>query len=348
MHDSFTATILSYWSKLCNSFAPSKIERSNANRKTAIIAQVFEGTQAHYAGLERGDIVCLAGTQGEEELPYDLFLEMAKSPDRPLVFDIRRITTAAAQKDVNRSAEAYNRKQAMIAAAETRERAAKAREKPVKKFPPKPTAIVDINSEIPNVPQSEEARRAVEAAKNSENKLAAELGYNPYETNKTSAGQARNATVTSKHGSVDARAPSSIPAVAPPKSVATATSELKETIPSVDIHFQHAYEETINSNDHAVVVKSFGVMRKLLINATTKGQNINDEESAAKFRKVRLSNATIREVICDVHGALDIMMSCGFQLVEEGGESYLIFPANYKGPAWLARALDQMQNYESL
>lgn len=273
-----------------------------------------------------------------------MFIEMAKNPARPLVFDVRRITTSATQNDVNRSAEAYNRKQAMIAAAEAREKAAKTRERPVKKVAPKSKVIVDVNSEIPNVPQSEEARRAVEAAKTEENKLAAQLGYNPYETNKSTAGQARNATITTKHGSVDAGAQSTIPTVACPKSPVSAT--LNENIPLVDVNFQNAYEEIISSNEQTIVVKSFGIMHKLLVNATTKGQIMDDEDSAAKFRKVRLSNVKIREAICDVHGALGIMMSCGFQLVEEGGESYLIFPANYAGPTWLARALDRMQNYQ--
>jgi hypothetical protein len=132
---------------------------------------------------------------------YDMFIELAASNQRPLVFDIRRIETKSTGTTVpNTSAEAFARKQAVIAAAEAREKAAKKLEKPVAKraAAKKDDGLVDLNADVPNVPQSEEARRAVEAAKRGESTLAAQLGYNPYETNKSTAGQARNATVATE------------------------------------------------------------------------------------------------------------------------------------------------------
>jgi len=336
-----------------------KIERSNANRKTAIVSEVFEGTQASVAGLERGDILCLEGTDGEEEMTYDMFLDMAKNPHRPLVFDVRRITTKTTismpeQKGWRggggASAEAYSRKQAMVAAAEAREKVAKKRERGMTKkkaTTKEQQTVVDLNSEISNLPQSEEARRAISDAKKSENNWASQLGYNPYETNKSSSGQARNATMTAQHGSVNSGAEAQfIPSIASPRDIVAENTETRPTKSKVPIswEFKQAYEETITGNAQEAVVNSFGIMRKLLVNATTKGQNGNNADSA-KFRKVRLTNAKIRQAISEVHGALDIMLSCGFQLVEEGQETYLMFPADFKGAPWLANALNMMQQY---
>jgi hypothetical protein len=320
-----------------------QIEKRPNGAGTAIIAMVVEGSQADRAGLKRGDMVCLAGTNGEEEIMYNMFIDMAASNQRPLVFDIRRIETKSSGTIKNSSAEAFNRKQAVIAAAEAREKAAKRLEKPVKRAIKK-VDVIDLNADISNVPQSEEVRRAVEAAKRGESDLAAELGYNPYETNKSTAGQARNATVATKHGSVDAGGGAStpIPNVAAPKEAMLVADE----VPPVSPRFQQAFEECVTTSEHSVVVSSFGILRKLLANATTKGQVAGADSD--KFRKVRLSNAKIRAAITDVHGALDIMMACGFLLLaEDDGESYLAYPPGNKGPAWLSRALQQLQQYES-
>lgn len=324
-----------------------KIEKRPNSAGTAIVAMVVPGSQADRAGLQRGDILCFSGSNGDEEIMYDMFIELAASNQRPLVFDIRRIETKSTGTTVpNTSAEAFARKQAVIAAAEAREKAAKKLEKPVAKraAAKKDDGLVDLNADVPNVPQSEEARRAVEAAKRGESTLAAQLGYNPYETNKSTAGQARNATVATKHGAVDAGVSSvQIPVLPPPRDATIGIAE-QEHGPAESIQFQQAFEECVTSNDHSVVVSSFCILRKLILNATTKGQGEGEESS--KFRKVRLSNAKIRAAITDVHGALDIMMACGFSLADEDGESYLVYPPADTGPVWLSRAMHQMHQYE--
>jgi flagellar basal body rod protein FlgC len=283
---------------------------------------------------------------------YDVFIDLAKSPQRPLTFDIRRIETKTAPTTTSQSsADAYTRKQAMIAAAEAREKAAKARGKPVRKVANTKTAPpVDLNADIPDAPQSDAARLAVEAAKRGESHLAAQLGYNPYETNKATAGQARNATVTSQHGAVGsgAAAPTPLPSVTPPREATTAAKDddsAMDNVPPVGDGFQLAFEEVITTNDHDNVVSSFGILRILIANATTKGQQ--EGEEATKFRRVRLSNAKIQAAITNMHGAVELMMSVGFELAEEEGESYLVYPPGDKGPAWLPRALQQMQQYET-
>ena len=70
-----------------------KVEKRQG-AKTAIVSQVLPETQAAAAQLRRGDVICVADTQGEAEMLYDDFLKMAASDVRPLVFDIRRIDGA--------------------------------------------------------------------------------------------------------------------------------------------------------------------------------------------------------------------------------------------------------------
>merc|ERR1712070_85018 len=201
--------------------------------------------------------------------------------------------------------------------------------------------------------------------KRSEAKTAAELGYNPYEANYVTAGQARTATVATTHGNIQAQPrdsgsggraqsqPSSttIPVVRPPadptsQSSATASKlvPMANTAPPPDGSFLFAYETAVTMNEHEKVVASFSILRKLLVNATTKGQQPG--EDSAKFRRVRLANAKIKAAIVDTEGAIDIMLSAGFHLAEEDGESVLVFPMGDNGPDWLPTALERMEKYE--
>ena len=60
------------------------MEKRPNSAGTAIVATVIEGSQAEAAGIQRGDALCYAGSNGQEEIMYDLFLELAKSNQRPL------------------------------------------------------------------------------------------------------------------------------------------------------------------------------------------------------------------------------------------------------------------------
>lgn len=359
-----------------------KVEKRPGS-STAIVAMVVPDSQAAKAGLQRGDTLCFQGSNGTEEILYDMFLELARSNQRPLCFEVRRVQSKAAAtnktgSDASRSAEAYARKQAMIAAAEKRERAHKAREKPMakggsnlnKKKEEAARNANNNNDEATAVPQTEEARQAALAAKNQEAKLAAQLGYNPYETNRVTAGQARTATVAATHGEIESDSnkttttttkTSTTTAQAAPGTVRppvdpTTSGEDAESVAVLEAsrrapppEFDHAFETTVTSSaDHAAVVSSFIILRKLIVNATTKGQNTTgDNNDAEKFRKVRLSNPKIKAAIVDLEGALDIMMSVGFELTEmEDGESYLVYPPHIVGQEWLPTALDKLEQYE--
>lgn len=333
---------------------------------TAIVSMVVPDSQAKRAGLQRGDILCFAGTEGREEIQYQEFLTLAQSNQRPLCLEVRRIPIKTTNSSTlnsataSTSADAFARKQAVIAAAEAREKAAQRWSKPVARKTAS-TLLAEAGQspspadEYDDTPKSEAARQAAEAAKKKEAEYAAQLGYNPYEASKATAGQARNATVASKHGSLDSNSTSATqgnapPEVRPPRNPTTAA---EDDPPQASSHsasslppspaFEHAYETMITSNAHETAVSSMSILQKLVSNATTKGQAPG--EAAAKFRRVRLANPKISQAIVETEGALDLLMSTGFELKEEEGESVLVFPADTAGPEWLPSALAMMQQY---
>lgn len=327
-----------------------RVEKRPNSEGTAIVNEVIPGSQAEAAGLKRGDILCFGGSNGQEEMHYDMFLELARSDQRPLEFEIRRITVKT-EKPVEptakaKSAEVDHRRQAVIAAAEAREKAHKAKSKPIKLVTKTTLARQQQEQEqqsatlVDDTPKSEQAKRAAEAAKQGEAALAQQLGYNPYEPARSTAGQARNATVTAQHGSLSAPAPS-IPAVAPPTvPVESVIDEEDDSLLDVPSEFQEALTTMVSASPPDLVQSTCGIIKKLVLNAITKGQTPN--EDASKFRKVRLANPKIKATLVDVPGALEVMLSTGFVLEEHDGESVLVFPPDCVGPDWLPSAMKQL------
>ncbi|GKY97424.1 hypothetical protein MPSEU_000700900 [Mayamaea pseudoterrestris] len=326
------------------------IEKRSNSQKTAIISMVVPDSQAAKAGLERGDILCYAGSNGEEEIMYDVFVELAKSTQRPICFEVRRVpTVSTAGNDTNSkgSAEAFARKQAVVAAAEAREKALKNKQKPIRRGYSQEERVRQEEARrqqeaaLPDdAPKTEESRLALEAAKKAEAETAERLGYNPYETNRVTAGQARN-VVVGAIGSSDASdgkagAPS-LPSSQTPKNVLQAAHDDEGL-------YEEAFEKLVTLNDHASVVAAINILRTLIINATTKGQG-EDEEASIKFRRVRLANPKIKESIVDLDGALNILLSTGFDLIEKDGESVMMYPRTSHVPDWLPMALKQMEQY---
>jgi len=334
-----------------------RVEKRSNSEKTAIVHEVVPGGQAEKAGMIRGDILCFAGSNGQDEIMYDMFLDMAKSNQRPIELEVRRISTSLDKKKaptstvVGKSADAEARRKAVIAAAEAREKAHKIKSKPMKQVTKSTLAKqqqleqqqqeqeqLDPSSQEP---KSEASRLAAEAAKHNEAQVAAQLGYNPYETSRATAGQARNATTAVQHGSITADSAGdhlpegNLPSVAPPPNAMTAEDD--ELLP---LEFQQARATMISSTPKDPLTSSLNIIKKLVTNATTKGQNPG--EDSAKFRKVRLANPKIKAAIVDVEGAVEIMLACGFILEEQEGESVLVYPADTPGPDWLPMALKQL------
>jgi hypothetical protein len=185
--------------------------------------------------------------------------------------------------------------------------------------------------------------------------LTAQLGYNPYETAKSTAGQARNATTSAQHGNITAgSAGDHLRVVAPPQNPTSAVDDNDDIMNGqqashigIPSEFEEAMAVLITAPDSAAAKNSLTIVRKLIVNATTKGQQPGEE--GAKFRKVRLANAKIKESIVDVSGAIDLLLAVGFSLEEtDDGESCLLFPSDYAGPEWLTAALKRLEDTNGL
>jgi hypothetical protein len=281
----------------------------------------------------------------------------------PTELEVRRISTSLENKQApggatssgaGKSADAEARRKAVIAAAEAREKAHKIKSKPMKQVTKSTLAKQQQQLEQQQLeqqlnpssqePKSEASRLAAEAAKHQEAQVAAQLGYNPYEISRSTAGQARNATTAVQHGTMNANAAGDhLPTVARPRDATSAADDDEEELP---LEFQQAKATMVSSvDDQAALSSSFTIMKKLLTNATTKGQTPG--EDAAKFRKVRLANPKIKAAIVDVEGAVELMMVCGFTLQEQDGESVLLYPADTAGPDWLPAALKHLDEASS-
>mmetsp|Transcript_1072 Transcript_1072/g.1917 ORF Transcript_1072/g.1917 Transcript_1072/m.1917 type:complete len:462 (+) Transcript_1072:125-1510(+) len=416
---------------------PLGIMIENTNESSAIVAKVTPGSAAESAGLQRGDIFCFSGTQGKEEIPYRMFLDMIRSNTRPIVVDVRRITVSSLSSrnssqhssSVSASsastftststsvmrADAEARRQAVIAAAEARDKQHKDSKKPIRKglgaavseltkeqrekIQMQREKLAEINAEtMAKEPLSEEAKKAVQDAKRIEAMHAAELGYNPYETMKGTGKQASSVVTTIQHGSLKSH-----PSDNDDNGGGDAAEEYNKKkkqqqqrqqqqrqqqqhsnhgmMESIDPTFDEAFAVLVSNTTGSssskdeqpinAVKKSLRVMRKLIQNATVPGQS--DDK-----KRVRLSNPNphIEAAIHNVNGALDLMMSVGFVIMEEvvveeeeeedskkmqdaGGssqslethpsstETYLIYPAENVVPDWLSKALKQMEDYEN-
>jgi hypothetical protein len=273
-------------------------------------------------------------------------------------------TTAKKQPQQHKSAETDLRRQAVIAAAEARDKAHKAKQKPMK-------SVTKTTLEKERLRQlefasltakydakSKDAQKAAEAAKQDEAKLAAQLGYNPYETARSTAGQARNAVTTVEHGVISSSSSGGgggdhLPSVAPPLEAATAAAhddhddhDDDDDDDELPPQIEEAYTTLVTANMEEDTVKSAcTIIKKLVVNATTKGQKPG--EDAAKFRRVRLGNPKIQSAIVQVQGAVEFLMATGFSLEEQNGESHLVYPADCPGPDWLPTALKHLERHAS-
>jgi len=268
-------------------------------------------------------------------------------------------TGAGAAGKASSSADAEARRKAMSAAAEARNKAHKNKTKPMKTVTKttlaKQKAAEDVNNFTSEElqPQTEASRQAAAAAKKDEQNLAAELGYNPYEAAKSTAGQARSATVTTQHGEIAHPDGGSIPVVAPPVNpTSAAVDDTERSNDNEDLNqplpddFEAALATVVSSNADGAK-NGLKIARTLIVNATTKGQG-SDEEASAKFRKVRLANPKIKKAIVDVPGNFDLLTLVGFQLATDDAtdENLLVFPPGNKGPEWLPTALAKMEKQE--
>jgi hypothetical protein len=67
-----------------------RIECRPGSQSTVVIG-VDAGGQAEKAGILIGDVICFAGSNGTEEIPFDLMKQAANSSRRPISFELRRL-----------------------------------------------------------------------------------------------------------------------------------------------------------------------------------------------------------------------------------------------------------------
>lgn len=374
---------------------PIGIKLENTSQNHAIVASVSPGSIAESVGLQRGDIICHPDCNGMKEMLYNEFLAKAKSSERPIRIDVRRLaipakTAAAAaassNKNTNMRADAESRRLAVIAAAEERNSKHKAKTRPIPKkkggkiideLTPEQLQKIELQKEenmkrnaihMANKPLSDEAKKAIQAAKFDEAKHAAELGYNPYEVRKVTAGQASTASVAMAHGAINAGSGSggttgssspSIPSVQPPTNamipLSETTSTTKPQYKPINSVFDEAFKELTNSNNsdsnNEKISKSLRILRKLIANATS-ASSPNDPK-----RNVRMSepNNLIKSCVIEMNGAVELLMSVGFIMSEIDGKTFLVYSdedddgdGNGGGTAsWLSDALVKMEEYET-
>lgn len=344
------------------------VKLENTSKGNAIIGGVTPESQAEKANLRRGDVVCFTDSNGQEEILYSQFLSMCKSSQRPLVFDVRRVEGNANNNAGGISgggdrtrADDYAKRQAVIAAAEARDKSNKLKSKPIARFKggkavkeltdAERRKIEEQREELARKnalemsdkgPQSEEARMAVLAAKGLEQDHMEQLGYNPYESSKATAGQAATATISMNHGTFDAGkvVPSTGQTnVTEKKKGVKSGSNSNDTSP-IPESFDSAFTIVVTTNQEEKVKKSLRIMRKLIQNASS------DENK----RQVRITNPNkhIEAAIIDMNGALELMMSVGFMIIEneEEGETYLIYSAANEVSSWIGMATQKMEEYE--
>lgn len=361
-----------------------KLETTSQNH--AIIAEVSPGGAAESVGLQRGDIICHPGTDGMDEVKYKEFLAMVKSPSRPLRFDVKRMVSMPQVSNTHLRADVDARRQAVIAAAEDRNSKHKAKTRPIPKtkggkivaeLTKEELQRIELQKEenikrnaihMADKPLSEEAKKAVEAAKLDEAHHANQLGYNPYEARKVTAGQASTASVAMTHGTINAgksiggtssnrttsnvsetssnrttsntsaSSLSAIPPIQPPSEamIMAEVDDLKEIDPS----FDEAFSELITANPKEKISKSLRIIRKLIVNATS-------SPSHDPKRKVRISdpNNLIQSSIIDMFGAVELMLSTGFIVTEEDEKTILYYDCDE--PSWLKDAFVKMEIYEN-
>ena len=155
-----------------------------------------------------------------------------------------------------------------------------------------------------------ETQRMVAAAKRGEQQMSQTMGYSPFAA-QSSVGFATTTTAA--------------PAPAP----ATSQDGGEDLLTFDDGTYEHLDEDKLAAVDGAFemlfssdagedgVLRAIQTVTKLL-------QNLSDNPLEAKYRRVRLENAAIRERIVVVAGAVEVLVAAGFEPEEQDGESVLV------------------------
>jgi len=289
------------------------------------VVSVESGGAGEAAGLIRGDVICFGGSDGMAEITFEHFAIMVE--------DLCSGESGAGFLEIEVL------RDAVIAAAAAREAARKKNEVKPKKSAPGPSfrgsKYETVTYDLPPPSSSQESMAAVKAAKAREEAISSSLGYNPYEVVKSGSSLAHTqaGTTPSENQKIEAK-----------RDLPETKGNEKKGQYIINEQFDEHLGFILSHSENKSAKQSLLTMRKLILNATTKGQI--EGESSEKFRRIRLANTRIAKDIVSVEGALELMMLIGFQLAEdaETKESVLVFPAGTTGPQWLEDGLNRMKN----
>lgn len=114
--------------------------------------------------------------------------------------------------------------------------------------------------------------------------------------------------------------------------------------------FKDALEWVLKANykeENSTLVKASKVIEKLVINATTKGQESTEEDSV-KYRCIRAFNPSLKKYT-NLKGVIDVLVAFGFERCPKKDAAtganilYLEFPLGNTGPTWMEEALREMR-----
>ena len=268
---------------------------------------------------------------------------IAKSGDRPLEIEVKRTTSGGGGggESGGGAAQQEERKKAMAAAADARE--AKTNKKwgnPTAKPTKRPIDLSNntktYDHDTSGEPQSEEARRAVERAKEGERAATKRLGYNPYEAVKSGSGKGAQGGDAAAPAAAPSPAPSPAPVSSPSFPAAADDGDDSWNDAEIPDDFSLALMKVVSQPEKAAACLK--TSHKLLTNAVSKGKG----EGGAKFRTVRTNNSAVQERVLSVSGAEDLLVAAGFERREsEEGEPVLVFPEG-GGERWLEKGMEAM------
>ena len=168
---------------------------------------------------------------------------------------------------------------------------------------------------------SAETRATVQLAKNYEEKLANQMGYNPFQAHISTNNEANSIAVRnpspittnvengiSSEGVTNNNNDNNSNEVIVEPIEITEDEEMKIDIAITEL-MQH---------DKKVIDPAIKTIYKMLNNLIGSPEN-------EKFRKIRISNPNFQKKVASVNGTIDIMLSAGFILVAEDDESYLTY-----------------------
>uniref|UniRef100_A0AAV1VC69 PUB domain-containing protein n=1 Tax=Peronospora matthiolae TaxID=2874970 RepID=A0AAV1VC69_9STRA len=149
----------------------------------------------------------------------------------------------------------------------------------------------------------------------------AQMGFNPYAVTISSSTQAVSAMngIGGNAGALTAESSGAGTSFVPPGEMARAA--LLGSISADEKTGENGAVYVLLRQDPTRAITAAETLIKMLSNVVK-----NPQEE--KFRKVRLSNASIQSKLVAVPGAIDILAEVGFAPVEIDGDTYLILPAD--------------------